>query len=503
MSHDQQKPQQLGVGARLGQPPSQALIAAFGSELQYAHILYEGLSYADLAHVVMLLERGVVPADAGRALLEALVALHDAGLSAVPLDAQWGDLYNNRDSELQRRLGRGAGWLHAGRARREALTIGWLIHLRAACRELLRDAVRLVRALADLAERHLDSVMPDFTYLQHAHPTTLGHFLLGFADPVRRDAERLGREIFCLNQSPAGSASTNGSRLPLDRERMCELLGFEALTVHNRDAMWRSDVPIQLMSLVVSLATTADRLAEELQIWATAEFDFVELADAHCRTSVIMPNKKNPYALSFIRGKARELDGNLVSVVTTNQTPSGQIDNRNASYEIVPRAVDTSRGLLALLAEVLEKATFHTERMRQQADTGYTFGTELSDLLMQREQVDSRTAHDIVGAVVAAQLAEKKPRAKLGASIEKAFRDATGRDMHTRAAELLPELAAERIVQTRTGIGGCAPASVRQMCAALRRSCEQIVQELETARTTAGFPDRLRQCVSERLGRKW
>lgn len=156
----------LDAGGRLKSPPAPVLVdTAFRRELASAGALYEGLSYADLAHTLMLIEQGVIPAAAGDALLAALVELHDEGLAGLRLDAQWGDLYNNRDAELQRRLGAGAGWLHAGRARREALTIAWLLHLRAAGAALVRAALGMIGTLADLGERHAETLMPDFTYL--------------------------------------------------------------------------------------------------------------------------------------------------------------------------------------------------------------------------------------------------------------------------------------------------------------------------------------------------
>ena len=175
----------------------------------------------------------------------------------------------------------------------------------------------------------------------------------------------------------------------------------------------------------VPAAFAAVYLAEDLQIWATEEFGFVELADAHCRTSVIMPNKKNPYALAFIRGKARELTGSLVSVVATKQTPSGQIDNRNTSYDLLPHALATAGDLARLLSDVLARAVFDTERLRVQAGAGFTFATELTDLLMQREGIDSRTAHEIVGRVVARQ-ARAKAR---GWKVEEKFAEAIFRSM--------------------------------------------------------------------------
>jgi argininosuccinate lyase len=501
MAAHQAREHQLGVGSRLDEAPSAALLTWFGNELRYAATLYEGLSYADLAHTVMLIESGIIPTAAGRALLGALVALHDGGLEALPLEAKWGDLYNNRDAELERRLGTtAAGWLHAGRARREALTLGWLIQLRAAGRDLVRDTAGLIHALANLAVQHLRTLMPDFTYLQHAQPTTLAHYLLGFAYPVLRDAHRLARELRSINSCPAGSGSTNGSRLPLDRERLRELLGFERLVVHNRDAMWQSDVPINLMAVLVSLATTADRLAEDLQIWATDEFGFIELADQHCRASVIMPNKKNPYAVAAVRGKARELGGQLMSVIATNQTPSGQLDNRNTAYELLPNAITTVRNLLVLLAEVVTAARFNVERLRQQADTGFTYGTELADLLMQREGVDARSAHEIVGAVVAEQAARPTD---LAACIATRFTALTGRVMQTDPVMLVPGLTAEHIVGGRRGIGSCGPHSVELMVAELRSETDALAAEVARVTATTQFPAKLRRRVAEHLGREW
>ncbi|MFN8642495.1 MAG: lyase family protein [Candidatus Binatia bacterium] len=492
----------LDAGGRLRRGPSALLVeTAFRRELAYAEALYEGISYADLAHVLMLAEVGVIPAAPARELLAALVELHDQGMAALRLDAKWGDLYNNRDSELQRRVPAAAGWLHAGRARREALTLGWLMHLRVAVAAARRHTAALLRVFADLGERHAADVMPDFTYLQHAQPTTLGHFLLGFAAPLQRDAERLAREAALLDQSPAGAASTNGARLPLDRERMRALLGFGALNVHGRDAMWRPDTAINLMAVLVSIATDVARLAEELQLWATDEFGYVDLADEHCRASVIMPNKKNPYALSFMRGQARELDGLLMSVVATNQTPSGQIDNRNTSYDALPRALETVDGLVRLLAEVLQRMTFDLPRLRQAARRGHTYGTELGDLLLQREGIDARTAHEVVGATISAQVgAAPTPFA---AALAEAFQAATGRPLSASPAELEREVQPERVVAARQGIGNCAPDTVRAMAADLRAAASALVTAVDEEERRSQFPSLLRAAVASRLGRTW
>ena len=491
----------LDAGGRLRRGPSALLVeTAFKRELEYAGALYEGISYADLAHVLMLVEAGVVPEAPGRELLVALVELHDAGLAALQLDAKWGDLYNNRDSELQRRVPQAAGWLHAGRARREALTLGWLIHQRVALAAVRRDLAALLRGLAALGARHAADVMPDFTYLQHAQPTTLGHFLLGFAAPLQRDAQRLEREAALLDQSPAGAASTNGARLPLDRERMRALLGFATVNLHARDAMWRPDVAINLMSVLVSIATGIARLAEELQLWATDEFGYIDLADEHCRASVIMPNKKNPYALSFMRGQARELDGVLMGVIATNQTPSGQIDNRNTSYDALPRGLESVGGLLRLLAEVLERATFDLPRLAEAARHGHTYGTELGDLLLLRERIDSRAAHEIVGATISGQV---RGGQSFQQALAAAFAAAAGRPLAIDADELWREVQPERVVAARLGLGSCAPDTVRAMAGALAAEADALDAAVAAEQRRSQFPTLLRDAVAGRLGTPW
>jgi argininosuccinate lyase len=500
--HRPDEPRYLDAGGRLRRGPSALLVeTAFRRELAYAGALYEGISYADLAHVLMLAEAGVVPAEPANALLAALVELHDQGLAALRLEAKWGDLYNNRDSELQRRVPQAAGWLHAGRARREALTLGWLIHQRVGLAALRRDTAALLHVLAGLGERHAADVMPDFTYLQHAQPTTLGHFLLGFAEPLRRDAERLAREAALLDESPAGAASTNGARLPLDRERMRALLGFARVNVHGRDAMWRPDVAINLMGVLVSLATGLSRLAEELQLWTTEEFGYATIADEHARASVIMPNKKNPYALSFIRGQARELDGALMSVIATNQTPSGQIDNRNTSYDALPRGLEVVDGLARLMGEVLQRMAFDVGRLREQARRGYTYGTELADLLLLRERIDARTAHEVVGATISAQVGPA-PR-PFAAALAEAFQAAVGRPLAVSADELWREVQPEQVVASRLGIGSCAPETVRAMAADVHRAADALAAAVDEEERRAQFPGLLRAAVGQRLGRAW
>ncbi|HEV2237331.1 MAG TPA: lyase family protein, partial [Ktedonobacterales bacterium] len=294
---------------RLSEPPARSLVdTAYARETGDTALLYFGMSLADLAHVLELMEAGVLPAATGGELLQALLELHPAPPLDFGLDPARGDLYSNREAYL-RMLGAPVGWLSAGRARREATTIGYRVAVRARLLGLAAALGELAAAGLDLAEAQRATLFPDYTYLQPAQPTTFGHYLLTFVTPLLRDLARTRAAFANANASPAGSGSVNGSRLPLDRARLAARLGFDSVIAHTRDGMWQPDGPIEIGGLLAAALVNLDRLAEDLQHFATAEFGLVELADRHTRTSVIMPQKKNPYALAYVRGVCGEAIG--------------------------------------------------------------------------------------------------------------------------------------------------------------------------------------------------
>jgi argininosuccinate lyase len=308
--------------------------------------------------------------------------------------------------------------------------------------------------------------MPDYTYLQTAHPTTLAHYLLTFVQPMTRDLARLRSLFERTNLSPAGSGSTNGSRLPLDRNRLAELLGFDGLVLHTRDAMWQPDGPIEVMSVIVALLANVGRLAEDLQLWATAEFGFVELSDRHSRISIIMPQKKNPYSLAFVRGVAREMIGRLVSIAAHQATPSGQVDNRIFAYGGVPQALEQTRQAIQLLAGTVAGLTVNQELMAQRAGQSYSGATDLTEVMMLEAGLDLNTAHRIVGQAVWTALQTSQPLTP--ELLDNAANNVLGRPLNLSPAQITTALDPLAIVATRTGPGGAAPQAVQAMIAQFR-----------------------------------
>ena len=192
------------------------------------------------------------------------------------------------------------------------------------------------KAITARAREFRTALLPDYTYLQAAQPTTFGHYLLGFAYPTLRDLDRIRALYGRVNQSPAGCGSTNGSRLPQDRERLRELLGFEALVRHARDAMWQADLPIEAAAVLTAVLINLDRLAEDLQIYATEEFALVELDDRHARASKIMPQKKNPFALTHVRGAASTMIGTLAASAAIGSNAIGAAGQPPAALRHAP-----------------------------------------------------------------------------------------------------------------------------------------------------------------------
>ena len=293
--------------------------------------------------------------------------------------------------------------------------------------------------------------MPDFTYLQAAQPTTVGHWLLSHAAPALRDAQRVADDYAVINQSPAGAGGVNGSRYPLDRERLARLLGFDAPITHTRDAMWRTDDLTETTFHAAAAATTASRFAEDVELYASEEFGLMRIGDAFCRASALMPQKRNPYALPVIRGAAGTLLGRATGVLATQRTPSGRTDNLLYAYGEVCGAVELATRTVELAAAVTESLTFNAAELAPA-----TFAADIAEALTQHRGIDYRTAYNIV----ARALAEDG---------EFGFDPA-------------PYMRFDTAMATRTVTGGAAPAPMDAMLAATRETLAAATTRLKARR---------------------
>ncbi len=458
---------------RLTEPAAPELvITAYARELGDAAILYEGMSLADMAHVVTLIETDLIPAEAGGELLQALLAAHPNPPLDFAQDPAVGDLYSNREAYFSM-LTTHAGYLSAGRPRREAITVAFRIAVRSRLLKLAKSLAKCAATAADLAEEHQTTLFPDYTYLQTAQPTTFGHYLLTFVYPILRDLERVQTAYARMNVSPAGSGSVNGTRLPLDRNRLAQLLGFDTYIPHARDAMWQADGPIEVVALLATTMINFDRLAEDLQIYTSQEFGLLELADRHSRTSKIMPQKKNPYGLTYVRGVAGEIVGTVASMTAISKTPSGQPDNRIFAHGIVPRALDQVVGVAQLVNGILGGLTINADRAAERARAGFSGATDLAETIMLESGIDYRTAHNIVGRLVRDALDDGRDATDispemLAKALDRAAEAVIGTKLDLPAEHLAEILDPEAIVAARKGPGGASQSSMEVMLTEIR-----------------------------------
>lgn len=484
----------LEVGARLAAGPSERLVrAAFKKELDDQADLFEAMSLVDLAHTLVMMGTGIVPRETGRELLAALLKLHDQPADFV-LDPARGDLYTNREAWLAGQSPASL-WLGGGRARREATTTAFLIKVRADLLDLAEALAAAGKAMTTRAREFRTALLPDYTYLQSAQPTSFGHYLLGFTYSLLRDLDRIRALYERVNRSPAGCGSTNGSRLPQDRERLRELLGFDGLAIHARDAMWQADLPIETAAVLTAILVNLDRLAEDLQIYSTEGFGLVELDDRHARASKIMPQKKNPFALTHIRGLASTMIGTLAASAAAGRTPSGQPDNRLPLYGMIPRAIEDTLNAVELMGEVVNFLRFNERRGRSLLDRGFALATDLAEALVLECGLDFRLAHRLVGHLVRSHLGDGGLNRLKPDELVTAGEEVLGRPVELSQAALRNAMDLQAAVSARTAPGGAAPEAVDAMIG----ECEQALGEIEE--WASGCRERLRMAEDSLLRR--
>ena len=462
-------PGYLGAEARISSGPAPELVeAGYALEVADAPLLHRGLGLADLAHVLALHEAGVIPAQQTTALLPAVLDVLDCAAGDFPYDPTYGDAYNSRERELERRLGNVAGWLHTGRTRREAGRIAFRLALRQRLLDLHEAVSRFLAAITEQADAHADAVWADTTYLQPAQPSTFGHYLGGFGEEAARHLDRLEQAYRWADRSPAGVGGVGGSRVPLDRARLSDLLGFATPGRHTRDAMWAVDGLADAVVAAAQAATTVDRLAEDLEIFASPNFGYVTLHPSLCRASVLMPQKRNPYALAVIRAGAGTLVGRATGLLVTQRTPSARTDNWLQAYGEVIGALDIARRVVALGAEVARTLAVDRGALAAAAGASFTGAADLAEELVLRSALDYRSAYRVVGRAVARAI-EAGHTSFAAIDLARAAVEVLGTPIDVDPQTVTVTFDPERIVAGRTVLGGSAPERVREHCRALAR----------------------------------
>jgi len=380
-------------GGILTDNPKDILIdTAFRHDCDGAEIFINGLQIADVAWVLTLKKANVLK-DIDN-LLKALI-----DLKTFDLDPKYGDIYNSKNVALKK-LTNSAKDLHISRPRREAINIAFYLKLKDEVINLSESIKRLAKTFLETANREKNSIMPDFTYLQHAQPTTFGHYILTFLFPLLRDFERIELFYKHLNFSPAGSGSVNGCSFDIDREYLAKLLDFDNVELHTRDAMWRSDLPIEIIYILNSIMANIARISDEFQIFTTAEFNMIKLPSSLSRASVIMPNKQNPYALTYIRGVSNEIMGKISSYISYEKIISGNPDSRTFVYVDIIKNIKKVIGAIDLFNAILKEMEVNRDILNKRVRNSFFYATDIAEWLIKRYNLSYEEAHTEVGRVI-------------------------------------------------------------------------------------------------------
>ncbi|MDD5390307.1 MAG: argininosuccinate lyase [Gallionellaceae bacterium] len=408
-----------------------------------------------LAHAAMLQKVGVLSvedlADIRRGLGE-ILADFEAGNFVWNLDDE--DIHFNIERALTRKVGDAGKRLHTGRSRNDQVATDVRLWLRDAIDRILALLRAAQVALLDLAERHSDTVMPGFTHLQAAQPVTFGHHMMAWFEMLGRDHERLVDCRRRVNRLPLGAAALAGTSYPIDREFVARELGFEGICENSLDAVSDRDFAIEFLAAGALIMTHLSRMSEEMVIWMTPRFGFIDLPDRFCTGSSIMPQKKNPDVPELMRGKTGRMNGHLIALLTLMKgQPLAYNKDNQEDKEPLFDAADTLIDSLAIYAEMVPGIQVRADRMRQAAIEGFATATDLADYLV-KKGLPFREAHEVVARAV--RTAEQKgcDLADLPLAELQAFSPLVSDDVYQ-------VLTLEGSLAQRTHLGGTAPVAVR------------------------------------------
>ncbi len=377
------------------------LVHNFNESLSFDQKFYRQDIQGSTAHVKMLARQGILTKEDEAAILQGLAGiLADLEEGRLVITAGAEDIHSFIEEELTKRIGEAGKRLHTGRSRNDQVALDMKLYTRDQVKEMEELLLSLINELVNLMEEHLDTFMPGFTHLQKAQPITLAHHLGAYVEMFFRDRGRLHDLYERMNYCPLGSGALAGTTYPLDREYTAELLGFYGATLNSMDSVADRDYLLELLGAMSIIAMHLSRFCEEIIIWNTNEYQFVEIDDSYSTGSSIMPQKKNPDIAELIRGKTGRVYGAMLSLLTTMKgLPLAYNKDMQEDKELTFDAIDTVKGCILLFTGMISTMSFCKDRMEASAKNGFTNATDAADYLVGKG-VPFRDAHGIVGQLV-------------------------------------------------------------------------------------------------------
>lgn len=432
------------------------LMDDFNSSIRFDQRLYKQDILGSIAHAGMLGKQGIIPKEDAELIqktLKEILADIEAGKVEFSISAE--DIHMNIETILIERIGDTGKKLHTGRSRNDQVALDIRMYLKDEITEIKELIKNLMKVLINISENHLETIMPGYTHLQRAQPITLAHHMMAYFEMFKRDAARLDDTYKRTNILPLGSGALAGTTYPLDRNFVAQELGFDGVSLNSLDAVSDRDFAIELLSALSILMMHLSRFSEEIIIWSSSEFGFIELDDAYSTGSSIMPQKKNPDVAELVRGKTGRIYGSLMALLTTMKAlPLAYNKDMQEDKEPLFDAIDHVKMCLPIFTEMLDTMKVRKDNMHKAASGGFTNATDAADYLA-KKGVPFRDAHEILGKLVLYCIQNGKSLEELTLEEYKNISDVFEQDIYKA-------ISLEECVSKRNITGGPAKEAVKE-----------------------------------------
>jgi argininosuccinate lyase len=437
------------------------LVEEFTASIPFDQKLAKEDIAGSMAHVQMLGECGIIPQEDAETIKNGLLSIKTMlDNNEVEFLVEDEDIHMNIERLLTEKIGQVGGKLHTGRSRNDQVAVDMHLYLRTKTTEIIKLVEDVQSSLIEQAKANIDTLIPGYTHLQRAQPVSFAHHLMAYFWMFERDKERLMDSLKRINWMPLGSGALAGTTFPINRERVAEILGFETIYPNSMDAVSDRDFILEFLSIGSIIMTHISRISEELVIWSSQEFQFVELDDSFCTGSSIMPQKKNPDVPELLRGKTGRAYGNLIGLLTVLKgLPLAYNKDLQEDKEGMFDTVETLEGSLKLLAPMIESMTVKKDVMRKAINNDFSNATDIADYLVTKG-LPFREAHEIIGKIVLYSIQNQKYLLDLSFDEYQQFSSLFEEDIYQ-------VLSPEHVVAARNSFGGTAP--------------EQVIKQIELA----------------------
>ncbi|MEN2993887.1 MAG: argininosuccinate lyase [Thermodesulfovibrio sp.] len=435
----------------------------FSQSISFDQRLWQEDIKGSIAHVRMLHKQGIINDKELKQIITGLLEIEkEIKEGKFHFKAELEDIHMNIERALIERVGLVGAKLHTARSRNDQVVTDLRLYLRKKIKEIIDQLIELEKTLLSIAEKHIDTIMPGYTHLQKAQPVLLAHHLLAHAWSFERDRQRLKETLKRINQSPLGAGAMAGTSIPIDRDFTSKELGFEMPIPNSMDAVSDRDFVCDVLYAGAMIMMHLSRVAEEIILWSTEEFRFIELPDRFSTGSSMMPQKKNPDAAELIRGKTGRVYGNLISLLTTLKgLPLTYNRDMQEDKEPVFDTVDTVSMSLKVITEMLPEIKFNKERMKESCQSGYITATDLAEYLV-KKGIPFRQAHETTGKIVLYCIQKGKALNELSIKEFKKFSDKIEKDVYTI-------LTPEGSIDAKVSYGSTSKRSIKEQIKLLRK----------------------------------